>query len=59
MEKELLTLIVIILLILTELIFDSLCLLNLNKITYLVLDVMFWIILSVIELIYFVFIKKK
>ena len=59
MEKELLTLIVIILLILTELIFDSLCLLNLNKITYLVFDIMFWIILSVIELIYFVFIKKK
>ena len=59
MEKELFILIAILLLILTELIFDSLCLLNLNKITYLVFDIMFWIIISVIELIYFIFIKKK
>ena len=58
MEKELFILIAIILLILAELILDSLCLLNLNKITYLVFDVLFWILLSVIELIYFIFIKK-
>ena len=57
--NELFVLIAIISLILIELVLDSICLINLDKVVYLVLDIMFWSLLSIIELIYFHVILRK